>query len=246
MSNAITTTFNGYTLTNSELIKKTNKINKLSEQIKSNYFKIGVELIEIRDKKLYEQANEPELQTFIGFCENVLCLSRSTTYRILSTTEKVFIPLSQMQTDVLSLPDVALSKLTTLENPEEVIRFINEKEVTKETPIREIDRRLKEFNKEKKDSLVYESKEKKEEKKEEGEDNNGEIKESIEMTEKINSEMINNPSIYPSEDNGEVSSENSAGFSPKEVYNLLSDILYESDIVIVHEIVDHFMHEWYD
>lgn len=200
MKKIITAVANGYTITNSDLARSTVKIQQLTGTIRSNYYRIGLELIHIRDEKLYETANEPELQTFMGYCENALCLSRATTYRIIATTEKIFLPLQKDHGDILNLPDVALYKMCALETPSTVIDFVKKKNITADLTVREVERRLTEYQLENENEHIYA-----EGILEEGiptlEKHDLEVQKAEEKAREIKKDMEANPGSYPSEDN---------------------------------------------
>lgn len=124
------TTINGYAIQSTELAKASSNIIKLVESIKTGYIRLGKELANLRDRKLYELMTKEDgtAYGYIEYCDEVLGVKKSALYRALNAYERVYVPLNELPNSVsaqalLKLPDVSMSDLATLGTAEAVKTF---------------------------------------------------------------------------------------------------------------------------
>lgn len=121
---------NGYAIQSAELGKVSTTIIKLVDNIKTGYIKLGRELVNLRDRKLYELISKGNGETFgfIEYCDEVLGVKKAALYRAMNAYERVFVPLNELPDSIsaqalLKLPDVSMSELATLGSAEAVKMF---------------------------------------------------------------------------------------------------------------------------
>lgn len=121
---------NGYAIQSAELGKVSATIIKLVDNIKTGYIKLGRELVNLRDSKLYELMSKENGGTFgfIEYCDEVLGIKKTAIYRAMNAYERVYLPLIELPDSasakaLLKLPDVSMSELATLGSAEGVKMF---------------------------------------------------------------------------------------------------------------------------
>lgn len=125
-----TVNINGYAIQSAELGKVSTTIIKLVDNIKTGYIKLGRELVNLRDRKLYELMSKEDGTTygFIEYCDEILGVKKAALYRAINAYERVFVPLNELPNSasaqaLLKLPDVSMSELATIGSAEAVKMF---------------------------------------------------------------------------------------------------------------------------
>ena len=114
------------------------------------YYIIGKNLDEINVKKLWAQAG---FSSFAEYSEKVLGISKATAYRIISVSKKFIEPeFCKPNNEKIFSPfqDTALAALNPVGDYATTAKFIDENEITPETPVSEIRKIVAEFQNEKK------------------------------------------------------------------------------------------------
>ena len=135
---------------NSELKKATENIISGVNASVQGYLVIGSNLDGINVKKLWKQAG---FESFSGYSEKVLGISKATAYRIISVSKKFLMPeITKAIPDRIFSPfqDTALAALNPIGDYDTTAEFIAENNITPDTPVSEIRKIVSAFQKEEK------------------------------------------------------------------------------------------------
>lgn len=133
-----------------ELYTATQNIIAGASMSAQGYYLIGTNLDQINTSKLWKQDN---FDSFAAYTENVLGISKATAYRIIAVTNKFLKPEIEMTPNnqiFTQFQDTALAALNPIGDYATTAEFIDENEITPETPVSEIRKIVAEFQNEKK------------------------------------------------------------------------------------------------
>ena len=133
-----------------ELYTSTQNIIAGASMSAQGYYLIGTNLDQINTSKLWKQDN---FESFAAYTENVLGISKATAYRIIAVTNKFLKPEIEMTPNnqiFTPFQDTALAALNPVGDYATTAEFIDENEITPETPVSKIRKKVSEFQNEKK------------------------------------------------------------------------------------------------
>ena len=132
-----------------ELYTATQNIIAGASMSAQGYYLIGTNLDQINTSKLWKQDN---FESFAAYTENVLGISKATAYRIIAVTNKFLKPEIEMTPNnqiFTPFQDTALAALNPVGDYATTAEFIDENEITPDTPVSEIRKIVAEFQNEK-------------------------------------------------------------------------------------------------
>ena len=132
-----------------ELYTATQNIIAGASMSAQGYYLIGTNLDQINTSKLWKQDN---FDSFAAYTESVLGISKATAYRIIAVTNKFLKPEIEMTPNnqiFTPFQDTALAALNPVGDYATTAEFIDENEITPETPVSEIRKIVAEFQNEK-------------------------------------------------------------------------------------------------
>ena len=132
-----------------ELYTATQNIIAGASMSAQGYYLIGTNLDQINTSKLWKQDN---FESFAAYTENVLGISKATAYRIIAVTNKFLKPEIEMTPNnqiFTPFQDTALAALNPVGDYATTAEFIDENNITPETPVSEIRKIVAEFQNEK-------------------------------------------------------------------------------------------------
>lgn len=256
INNLPTTSVCGYTMTTPELDKVTRQLIKLSDNIKSNYVKMGALFIKVRDENLFvgfptarkNDDGTPANATLADYADECFGLSKSALYRMISVTERVYQPLLQLQAEgcsdipgaLLALPDSSLNAMSGFggyDGLADFIHWINDQRRDLPNTVRGFSALCHEYT-------DYLDKQKTDE--ENTTEAPQEISDKEEKREAVKATVAELQDVAAEiREQAETGPEEIRESFEEAVFDLLQTIGGETSVDNIHGIVDHFKNEWF-